>query len=109
MEQSKRKKLEAHGWKLGDAKDFLELSDAEVEYIEVKLALSGKVRERRQAQGLTQGQVAELTRSSQSRVAKMEAGDPSVSIDLLVKTLIAMGVTREELAETIGSESLTAA
>ena len=109
MEKSKRKKLEAQGWKIGDAQDFLGLSDEELAYIEVKIALSQQVRERRRAQGMTQEQVAEQTGSSQSRVAKMEAGDPSVSIDLLVKTLIALGVTREELAEVIGTENQAAA
>jgi DNA-binding XRE family transcriptional regulator len=109
MEKSKRKKLEAQGWKIGDAQDFLGLSDEELAYIEVKIALSQQVRERRRAQGMTQEQVAEQTGSSQSRVAKMEAGDPSVSIDLLVKTLIALGVTREELAEAIGTENQAAA
>ncbi|MGA9533160.1 MAG: helix-turn-helix transcriptional regulator [Anaerolineales bacterium] len=104
MEKSKREKLEAQGWKIGNAQDFLGLSDEELAYIEVKIALSQQVRQRRQGQAMTQEQVAEQTGSSQSRVAKMEAGDPSVSIDLLVKTLITLGATREELALAIGTE-----
>lgn len=109
MDEGKRKALEAAGWKIGDAQDFLELSNEEVEYIEVKIALSRSLRELRQARGMTQEQVAELAGSSQSRVAKMEAGDPTVSVDLLVKTLIAIGASREDLAEAIGSDTLAAA
>lgn len=103
MEESKRQKLEAQGWTVGDATTFLGLSSQEAEYIEMKLALSHQVRHRRQQQSLTQEEVAQMTGSSQSRVAKMEAGDASVSIDLLMKTLIAMGASRREIAEAIGS------
>lgn len=106
MDQSKRERLEAHGWTVGNVGDFLDLSREEAEYIEVKLVLSHQVRRRRQQQGLTQEELARLSGSSQSRVAKMEAGDPSVSIDLLVKTLIALGASRYEIADIIGSDSL---
>lgn len=109
MDEAKRKNLLAEGWKIGDVQDFLELSDEEMEYIEVKIALSRSVRQLRRARAMTQEQVAEIARSSQSRVAKMEAGDPTVTIDLLVKTLIALGASREELAEAIGSDNLAAA
>ena len=109
MEKRKRARLEAQGWKIGDAKEFLNLSDEELEYIEIKLALSQSVRRLRRVKGLTQEQMAQLISSSQSRVAKMEAGDPSVSVDLLVKALIALGASREELAEVIGSDTLAAA
>jgi len=109
MKQSNREKLEAQGWKVGGAQEFLGLSEQEVAYIEVKIALSNQLRERRRESGLTQEQLAEMTGSSQSRVAKMEAGDPSVSIDLLMKALIALGASRNELAQTIGTETLAAA
>lgn len=108
MKELKRERLEAQGWKVGDAQDFLGLSDEELAYIEVKISLSQQVREHRNSLGLTQEQVAELAGSSQSRVAKMEAGDPSVSIDLLIKTLIALGASREELALAIGTENQAA-
>jgi hypothetical protein len=39
--------------------------------------------------------------SSQSRVAKMEAGDPTVSLDLLVQGLLAAGATRREIADAL--------
>lgn len=109
MEQSKQDRLKAHGWQVGSVNDFLGLSNEEAEYIQVKLALSQEVRAFRQRQGWTQDEVARLVGSSQSRVAKMEVGDPSVSIDLLMKTLIALGVSRQEIANTIGADSFAAA
>lgn len=109
MDAKKRKALESKGWKIGDTKEFLNLSDEEVEYIELKIALSRSLRKQREVLEMTQKDLAKLSGSSQSRVAKMEAGDPSVSIDLLIKTLIAMGNTRDELAEMIGSDTFAAA
>jgi len=103
MDKRKKKLLEQHGWKVEDTGDFLGLSDEELEYIEIKIALSRKVRERRKRRGLTQQEMAKLIGSSQSRVAKIEAGDPSVSIDLQVKSLIALGATRAEVAAAIKS------
>jgi DNA-binding XRE family transcriptional regulator len=101
MKQSKRAKLESKGWKIGSAEDFLGLSAEESAYIEMKLALSEKLKQRRQRKRMTQAELAKLVSSSQSRVAKMEAGDPSVSIDLLVKSLLALGVSKKELGRSI--------
>ena len=101
MKAAKRKKLESNGWKVGSAEDFLELSSEEVAYIEMKYALSNSLKERRAKEKLSQVEVAKLFKTSQSRVAKMEAGDPSVSIDLLVKSLLALGVSPKELAKAI--------
>ena len=99
MKKSIRERLEKQGWKVGDTKEFLSLSDEEMSYIEIKIALSQKVRELRKARNLTQEQTAKLLGSSQSRIAKIEAGDPSVSIDLQVKSLIALGASKDELAD----------
>lgn len=101
MKQIKRAKLERKGWKIGSAQEFLDLSDEEAAYIEMKLALSEKLRQRRKRKKMTQAELAKLVHSSQSRVAKMEAGDPSVSIDLLVKSLLALGVSKKELGRSI--------
>lgn len=101
MDKKTRERLEAAGWTTGDAKDFLGLTDAEAEFIEMKLALAQDLRARRVEQHLNQTQVARIVGSSQSRVAKMEAADPSVSIDLLVKSLLKLGAARKELAETL--------
>ena len=105
MKAAKRKKLEAAGWKTGSAEDFLGLSPEELAYVEMKLALSRFLREKRIRKKLSQVEVAARIESSQSRVAKMETGDPSVSIDLLMKSLFALGASRKELARVIGSST----
>lgn len=101
MDKRKQTKLAKKGWKVGTVAEFLELSDEESDYIEMKLALSEKLKEKRARTNLTQAQLAKAIKSSQSRVAKMEAGDPTVSIDLLVKSLLALGVSKKELGRTI--------
>ena len=101
MTKAKRSKLETKGWKFGSAQEFLELSDEEMAFIEMKLALGRKLKERRQRKRLSQTALADFINSSQSRVAKMEAGEPSVSIDLLIKSLLALGTSRKELAKSI--------
>jgi predicted XRE-type DNA-binding protein len=97
MNQTKRNKLERSGWKVGNAQEFLSLSQEETTYVELKLHLAHKLSQRRKALQMSQAAVADRIHSSQSRVAKMEAGDPSVSIDLLVRSLIALGETEHAL------------
>jgi DNA-binding XRE family transcriptional regulator len=101
MRKGMKAKLEAAGWVVGSVKEFLGLSEADTVLIEVKLALSRSLRERRNKQGLSQVQLAERLQSSQSRVAKMEAGDPSVSMDLLVSSLLLLGASSADLANAI--------
>ncbi len=101
MDKRKKERLAKKGWKTGSVAEFLDLSSEESAYIEMKLALSEKLRERRLLKRLTQAELAKAIESSQSRVAKMEAGDPTVSIDLLVKSLLALGVSKKELGRTI--------
>ena len=103
MKKSKRAKLTAAGWAVGSVQDFLGLSAADAALIELKLSLSRSLRDRRQRRGLSQVELAKRLRSSQSRVAKMEAGDPSVSMDLLVSSLLVLGASADELAKTIRS------
>ena len=105
MKVSKRKKLEKAGWKAGTVDDFLGLSPEESAYIDMKLALSRSLKEKRVKKRLSQVAFAEKIDSSQSRVAKMEAGDPSVSIDLLMKSLLALGASKKEVAKVISSNS----
>ena len=90
MKKAKREQIERKGWRLGSAEDFLGLSAEESAYIDLKLTLGQRLKAEREKKGVTQAALAKLARSSQSRVAKMEAGDPSVSMDLIVKTLLAM-------------------
>jgi ribosome-binding protein aMBF1 (putative translation factor) len=101
MRKAKQKRLEADGWKVGNAEEFLDLSPEESTYIEMKLELAESLRKRRQRRKLTQVELARMVKSSQSRVAKMEAGDPSVSIDLLVRSLLVLGASKRDVARII--------
>jgi DNA-binding XRE family transcriptional regulator len=101
MRQNKRKALGKKGWKLGTAAEFLNLTDEERTVIELKIALGNALKERRQKQRITQSAFAKTIASSQSRVAKMEAGDPSVSLDLLVKSMLTLGASRRDVANAI--------
>jgi DNA-binding XRE family transcriptional regulator len=102
MKKTRKARLESAGWKVGSTAEFLDLSPDEVAFIEVKLALAQSLKKRRQKKRLTQSELARLLKSSQSRIAKMEAGDPTVSIDLLIRSLLALGASTKDLAKTIG-------
>jgi hypothetical protein len=97
MKAAKRRRLEAAGWKETTVQEFLKLSEADVQYIEMKLALSRLLRLVRERRRLTQTKAAALLKTSQSRLARMEAGDPSVSLDLLVRGLFALGASARDL------------
>ncbi|MBV8452884.1 MAG: XRE family transcriptional regulator, partial [Deltaproteobacteria bacterium] len=88
MDKKTRKRLEAAGWKVGDASEFLGLTEEEAVIVELKVGLAKAVRDKRSRRKMTQEQLGRLLGSSQSRVAKMEAADPSVSIDLMVRSLL---------------------
>jgi DNA-binding XRE family transcriptional regulator len=110
MREAKKRRLTARGWKIGDAAEFLGLSAEEQAYIELRFRLAEGLRRRRLREERTQADLARAVRSSQSRVAKMEAGDPSVSLDLLIRSLIALGASRRDLARIIaGTTSRRAA
>ncbi len=101
MDKRKKKNLESKGYTVGSVEEFLGLSQEELEYIELKLALSDALAKRRKKSNLTQAQLAKRLKSSQSRVAKMEKEDPTVSVDLLVKSLLAMGANKKSIAKAI--------
>jgi len=101
MRDEKRKRLEAKGWKVGTTREFLDLSPDEEAYVELRLRLAEGLRQRRLRRNLTQTELAKVVRSSQSRVAKMETGDPTVSLDLLIRSLFALGASRKDLAKLI--------
>lgn len=103
MNKEKQKILEKKGWKIGSAKEFLGLTDEEASYIELKLKLSTNLKKVRTERKLTQIELAKIIKSSQSRVAKLESGDPSVSIDLIIRSLLALGTSKKDIARTISS------
>jgi len=98
MNTEKRKKLEAAGWKFGEAADFLGLTEEERAYVALKLGLARKLAKTRKHQGLTQKSLATKLHTSQPRVAMMEKGDTSVTLDLLIRALLALGTRPRQLA-----------
>ncbi|MEZ5292828.1 MAG: helix-turn-helix transcriptional regulator [Vicinamibacterales bacterium] len=101
MRQAKKARLQAAGWRVSDTAEFLGLSDEERRFVELKLALASGVRQLRERRGLTQAALAKQLRSSQSRVAKMEAADTSVSLDLMMRSLLSIGATPRDIAKLI--------
>ncbi len=97
MQNEKLKKLKTAGFQVGTAKDFLQLSDEEARMVEIKLSLVNAVKRSREKHKLSQVDLALRMKSSQSRIAKIEAADPSVSLDLIVRALIATGASTREI------------
>jgi DNA-binding XRE family transcriptional regulator len=97
MKVAKKKRLEAAGWRVGTVRQFLGLSAAEAELVVMRVALAAGLRVRRERAQMTQTALARQLKSSQSRVAKMEAGDPTVSLDLLIRAHLTLGAKRAEI------------
>ena len=95
------RRLRTRGWKVADADGFLGLSPEESAFVELRLALSQSVRERRRKLGVSQVELASRIGSSQSRVAKLEGADATVSIDLLVRSLLALGASRRDIGRAL--------
>ena len=98
MRPDRQRRLEAQGWRFGSAADLLGLTPAEEVYIDLRIGLAAGLRALRLKKKLTQTTLAKLVGSSQSRIAKMETGNPTVSLDLLVNSLLALGASRRDLA-----------
>jgi predicted XRE-type DNA-binding protein len=105
VREAKRRRLEARGWKVGTVRSFLRLTAEEAAYVELKVRLAMGVREWRRRRNLTQAELAKRLQSSQSRIAKLEAGDPSVSLDLLIRSLLTLGASRRELSRIMSARS----
>ena len=101
MDEKKRARLEAKGWKIGTVAEFLELTPEESTVIEMRLKLSRYLSQQRKKVGMTQARLARMIGSSQPRIAKVEAGDSTVSLDLLMRAALAAGATPQELGQVI--------
>lgn len=101
MDKTKKNKIESKGWKVGDIDQFLGLDSAEMAIVEMKMALAKTLIEKRKQSKLTQINMAKLIGSSQSRVAKIEKADSTVSIELMLKSLLSLGTTKKEIAKAI--------
>ncbi len=101
MKAKKRARLTEAGWTVGETADFLRLTPEESTFVDMKVALSQSLRQWRAKRQLTQTELAKALSSSQSRIAKMEAADPTVSVDLLVRSLLKLGATPKDIARAI--------
>ena len=99
MNAQKLKRLRAAGWSVGSAKEFLQLDPEEAALVEIKVSLINAVKRARTKLKVSQSELAQRMKSSQSRVAKIEAGDPSVSLDLIVRALIASGASKQDIQD----------
>jgi len=104
MEKKKRKKLEERGFRVGSTADFLELTPEEEAYIDIRLNISNLVKAQRAKRGWTQEQLARAIGSSQSRVAKLEGGDPGISMDLMIKALLRLGTSKKQIGKQLEGE-----
>jgi ribosome-binding protein aMBF1 (putative translation factor) len=101
MDKKKRDKLEEKGFRVGTAAEFLNLTPEEEAYIEIRLVVSNMIKSQRTKRGWTQEQLARAMGSSQSRIAKMEAGDPGTTLDLMIKALLRLGISKEEIGKLL--------
>ena len=101
MDSKKKKRLEAQGWVFGDAADFFGLTPEEARLIDLKLALRACIKEERTKRKVTQEDLAKAMGSSQSRIAKIERGDPAVTVDLLLKALMVLGMSNKQISKII--------
>ena len=91
MDAAKRKVIEAAGWKVGDAADFLEMSDQERQLLDTRVKLALAIRQQREALHLSQKQLGALLKTSQPRVAKIERAASDVSMDQLIRAFTMAG------------------
>lgn len=103
MEKTKKNRLGKRGWRIGSADGFLDLTPEEIRYIERKLALGEHLKKRRRSRKLSREMLARLLSSSQSRVVKIKAADPSVSLDLLFRSFLVLGSPEKELLKVVAS------
>ncbi len=97
MKNDKLKRLKAAGWKIGNAEDFLQLTEEESKLVAIKWSLMCAVKKSRIKRNISQIDLAQRMKSSQSRIAKIEAGDSSISLDLILRALIATGATTRDI------------
>ncbi len=99
MDEKKQSRLVTKNWKVGESKDYLQIDSEEMALIELKVSLADTLQNRRKQKNMTQAQLAEHLHSNQALIEKMEAGDPSVPVDLLVESLLSLGLSKEEISK----------
>jgi DNA-binding XRE family transcriptional regulator len=103
VKTAKKRRLEAAGFKFGSAEEFLGLSREEDALVALRLSLARQVRSRRLRLHYSQAELARRIGSSQSRIAKLEAAEPAVSLDLLFRALFATGATASDMRKVFNA------
>ena len=104
MDKKRKQQLEEKVFRVGSAADFLELTPEEEAYIDIRLDISNMVQSQRGKRGWTQDQLARAIGSSQSRIAKLEGGDPGISMDLMIKALLRLGTSKKQIGKLLEGE-----
>ena len=104
MDKKRKQQREEKGFRVGSAADFLELTPEEEAYIDIRLDISNMVQSQRGKRGWTQDQLARAIGSSQSRIAKLEGGDPGISMDLMIKALLRLGTSKKQIGKLLEGE-----
>lgn len=103
MKPDRKHRLEAAGFKVGSAEEFLGLTPEENSVVALRLSLAGEVRRRRCLLKCSQAELAKRIGSSQSRVAKIEAAEADVSLDLLFRALLATGAKMRDVGKLVSA------
>src|SRR5262245_26622057 len=93
MNERKRLRLERAGWRSGTVQQFLGLTDAAAAYIETSVLLAAALRAVRRRRRMSLGVAARTIGTTTAAVGKLEAGNPSATIDELLGALLALGIS----------------
>ncbi|MFW6347764.1 MAG: helix-turn-helix domain-containing protein [Cyclonatronaceae bacterium] len=104
MEKKKQEQLEQKGYRTGSAAEFLALTPEEEAYINIRLDISNMVKAQRTKRGWTQTQLARSIGSGQSRIARLEGGDPGISMDLMIRALLQLGISKKQIGKLLEGE-----
>ena len=97
------KRRKGKTWVETDVEELLDLSAQDLVIVEFRAALALALQQARKRQKLTQENAAKVIGTSQAQVARMEAGQSSITIDRLIKALIALGVPRPTILKALNS------
>jgi transcriptional regulator with XRE-family HTH domain len=95
MDETKRKRLEAAGFVIGDFEQFatevLGMSVAEARETQFRADLGSAIRRIRDERGQARAKFARAIGSSPAELARLEVGAPEISLDLMLKAYFAAG------------------
>lgn len=97
-------RIRESGARVGSVEEVVGLAPADMEWIRLREALADLLLEARRQSGLSQLEFARSIEASQSAVSRAEHADPSVSADWLLRSLVAAGKTRRDIARALVKE-----